>query len=303
MKPEERQALQQNELAEEYVGHLKPFLEKYGRLLALGAVALVLLFVAVSVYRGAARGDREAGWGGLFEANAFTPRADVAELETVAELEANTGAAVWAHIAAGDAYLNTASSAAFTDRAAADSELQLAQEHYEKALTFDDASESARAKALYGLATVAEATAGGDVEGAKEAYTRLVTDYPDSSLTPAAELRLKALDRPTTGPFLAWFDKQNPEPGDLARPLDSGPAGEADPDDAPIPGVDEPAGDAATDLTATDPPLADEPPAGLVPDVSSADDSYAAEPVEADTSTEEDDTPDETAASPADGGE
>ncbi|MEM9702539.1 MAG: hypothetical protein AAF907_08855, partial [Planctomycetota bacterium] len=68
MKSEERRALQQNELEQEYVGHLKPFLEQHGRLVGLIGLAVVLVFVAFSVFRGAARSGEEAGWEQLFEA-------------------------------------------------------------------------------------------------------------------------------------------------------------------------------------------------------------------------------------------
>ncbi|QDT17442.1 tetratricopeptide repeat protein [Alienimonas californiensis] len=249
MKSEERQALQQNELEQEYVGHLKPFLEQYGRLVALAAVALVLLFVAVSVWLGAGRSNREAGWPALFEAQS------VAELEAVAdeELSGTTNATAWAHLRAGNAFLSTASGAAFTDRKGAEDGLASARKHFEAALAAEDAPSALRAQALYGLASVEEASSSGDVKAATDLYNRLIADYPDSPLVPAAELRLEALKRPTTGPFLAWFDKQAPQQDDLARPLDNV---TPDEDDAPLPGVD-----AAAPSTppAPTPPAGDEP--------------------------------------------
>ena len=289
MKAEERHALQQNEL-EEYTGHLKPFLEKYGRLLALGAVALVLLFVAVSVWRGQARGDREAGWAGLFEAMP-DGRADVGKLENVVDLEANTGAAVWAHVKAGNEYLRTAAGSAFTDRKSADGEYELAREHFEKALAYDDAPDSARAQALFGLASVEEATAG-DPAPAIEAYQRVADEYPTLPLAPAAELRLEALGRQTTGPFLAWFDTQNPAPGpedDLAVPLDRGPGATLTEEDELLPGVDPPADPAPTDPAAAETPAPQ--PAAETPAPQPAADTPEPEPAA------------ETPAEPVAGGE
>ncbi|NNJ24241.1 hypothetical protein [Alienimonas chondri] len=304
MKPEERQALQQNELEQEYVGHLKPFLEKYGRLVALAAVAVVLLFVAISVFRGASRGTLEAGWGGLFDAGD-----NVAAVEAVADEELGEGltnATVWAHLRAGNLFLGSASRSAFSDKAAAEDGFESARKHFEAALAIDDAPSAARAQALYGLASVEEAVSDGDVSAATKTYTRLVEDYPDSPLVPAAELRLEALERPTTGPFLAWLAKQEPKQEDIARPLDNVPTGEGD-DDAPIPGVDADA-DAGSELEA--------PPAGMTPDVPAAGDETAsaenaaeddgepkpAEPVASESSEDEAEAPAEDDA-PADGGE
>lgn len=256
MKSEERQALQQNELEQEYVGHLKPFLEQYGRLVALAAVAVVLLFVAVSVWMGAGRSSREAGWPALFEAGS------VAELEAVAdeELSGTTNATAWAHLRAGNAFLSTASAAAFTDRKGSEDGLASARKHFEAALAAEGAPSALRAQALYGLASVEEASSSGDVKAATDLYTRLIADYPDSPLVPAAELRLETLKRPDTGPFLAWFDKQTPQQEDLARPLDNV---TPDEDDAPLPGVDAaPPTPSAPTPPAPAPPAADEPAAG-----------------------------------------
>ncbi|MFH5802427.1 tol-pal system YbgF family protein [Alienimonas sp. DA493] len=252
MKSEERQALQQNELEQEYVGHLKPFLEKYGRLVALVAVAVVLLFVAFSVWRGANRANREAGWPALFEAQS------VAELEAVAdeELSGTTNATAWAHLRAGNTFLATASGAAFTDRKGAEDDLASAKKHFEAALAFEGAPSAVRAQALYGLASVEEATSAGDVKAATDLYNRLIADYPSSPLVPAAELRLETLKRSSTGPFLAWFDKQNPQQEDLARPLDNVPA--EDGDDALLPGVEGAAPDAPA-APETEPETADAP--------------------------------------------
>ena len=253
MKAADRQALQQNEL-QEYTGHLKPFLERYGRLIALVAALLVLAFVAYSVYRGAARSGMEAGWGDLFAAR------DVAGFEAAAEFNADTGAAVWAHLSAADSYLRTGAGGAFTDRTASEDDFAQAREHFETALAIDDAPDAARAKALYGLGNVAEATGGGETDEAIGTYKRLLEEYPNSPFAAAAEVRLKALKRADAGPFLAWFVEQDPSPADLARPVDAGPAGVGD--DAPIPGVDPPAESAPGEPAPADPPpVPADPPA------------------------------------------
>ncbi len=275
MKPEERQALQQNELEQEYVGHLKPFLEKYGRLVALVGVALVLLFVAVNVYIGYAWSGREAGWAALAEARAA---GDAGAYENVAELEAGSNAEVWAHIGAGKEFLAGASGSRFTDRASADAGLASARKHFEAALAMDGAPPAARAQALFGLANVEEADSKGEIAAAKTRYEQLKTEFPTSALIPAAELRLEVLERSTTGPFLAWLDTQSPEQTDLARPLDGAPSGlDAD---APIPGFDAPAVAPSSN-----------PPAALVPDVPAPEapmtegETPPADPVPADAET------------------
>ena len=120
----------------------------------------------------------------------------------MADLLGDSNAAVWAHLRAGHEFLTSAAAAAFNDRAGAKEDLKFAREHFEAALADDDAPAAARAQALYGLASVQEASSDGDVAAAKESYGRLVTDYPDSPLVPAAEMRLKVLDGPP--PARSW---------------------------------------------------------------------------------------------------
>ena len=214
MKADERHALQQNEL-EEYTDKLKPFLQRYGRTLALVGVALVLLLVAVSVWASRSRAGAEAGWGDYFAAR------DAAGYEAVADLDAGTNAAIWARVAAGETYLAEANNAAFTDRAAADDAYDGARTNFQAVLDDSSAPDAAVAKALYGMAAVEEATGGGDLQPAKDRLEELVADYPSSPLVPLAEARLTALADPAVGPFLAWLDTQDPSPEDLARPIDA----------------------------------------------------------------------------------
>ena len=216
MKAEDRHELQQNEL-EEYTDKLKPFLKEYGRTLALVAVAGVLLLIALSVYVNNSRAGSEAGWGEYFAANSAV------DFENVAELEAGTNAAVWARLTAGEVFLDDANTAAFTDRDKADDDLESARENFQFVLDDPDAPPAATAKALFGMAAVEEATGAGDLSAAKARLTTLVTDYASSPLVPLAEARLKALEDPATGPFLAWLDTQDPTPEDFARPLDGAP--------------------------------------------------------------------------------
>ena len=74
------------------------------------------------------------------------------------------------------------------------------------------------------MAAVEEATGGGDLTAAKARLEELVSDYGSSPLVPVAEARLKALEDPSLGPFLAWLDTQDPSPEDFARPIDGAPA-------------------------------------------------------------------------------
>lgn len=221
MKADERHELQRNEL-EDYTAKLKPFLERYGRTLGLLAVAGVLLLVAVSVFANRSRAGSEAGWGGYFTAR------DAAGFEAVAELDAGTNAAVWARVAAGETYLAEANNAAYTDRAAADDAYAGARKNFQSVLDDSSAPDPATAKALYGMAAVEEATGGDDLAPAKARLEELIADYPSSPLIPVAEARLKILNDPTVGPFLAWLDTQDPTPADFARPID-GAAPEPDP--------------------------------------------------------------------------
>ena len=213
MNADERHELQRNEL-EDYTAKVKPFLARYGRTIGLVALALVLLLISLSFWASRSRANLEAGWGEFFEAG------DAQGFQDLAELDAGTGAAVWARVAAGQRYLDNATRAIFTDRAAADDDLDSARENFEAALAIGDAPDAARAQAIYGLAAVEEVTGGGNLDAAKDRLEELIADYPASPLVPVAEMRLKELDDPAVAPFYAWFATQNPTPRDLARPLD-----------------------------------------------------------------------------------
>ena len=252
MDAEHRHDLQRNEL-EDYTTKLKPFLSRYGRTIGLVAVALLLLLISVSLWSTRSRAAGEAGWGGYFAAR------DAPGFESVAELDAGTNAAVWARLAAGQRYLTAAAGESYTDRAAADDDFESARTNFRAVLDDADAPAVAKAKALYGMAAVEEATGGGDLGPATARLEELVADYPDSPLAPVAESRLKELRDPSIAPFLAWLDTQDPTPEDLARPLD-GPA------DAPDAGPQLPARPEGLERIGSsdspEPPAADEPAAG-----------------------------------------
>ena len=256
---------------DEYTEKLRPFLDRYGRLIALVAVAAVLALLSWAVWRNYARSGREAGWGELFAAT------DTAGFEAVAEVEADTDAAVWAHLAAAHGHYDSGMNSAFRDRAAADDSFTKAREQFDAVLGDTTAPDEARVRALYGLAAVEEVTGGGDLSKARDLYGQVADDYPDSPLAPAAELRIERLASGGAEAFYAWFASQNPAPRDLDRPLDQ-PAGgdagddllptvdDADADSeaaAPEAAAPEAAGAAAAGAAASsaDDPPADDPPA------------------------------------------
>ncbi|MEM9701630.1 MAG: tetratricopeptide repeat protein, partial [Planctomycetota bacterium] len=211
-----------------------------------------------------------------------------ARLEAVAEEYGDSNASVWAHVMAGNSFLGNASRLAFRDGDASKAEYASAKSHFEDALAISDAPLEAHAKALFGLASVQEATSGGELDEAKASFQRLIDEYPDSPLVPAAEARLKALNRPTTGPLLAWLAEQNPQPADFAQPVDGSPDDEPALEGLPIePGPGPPIGDAdvsiddvfsdlAGPMTTDDDPTGEEPATGE----STAEEPSAEEPAE-----------------------
>jgi hypothetical protein len=113
----------------------------------------------------------------------------------------------------------------FTNRKVGLEELDDAAKKY-RALE-DDTSlgEDAGLKVAVGLARIAEARCdGSDVatKSAIEAWDRVLKSYPDSKAFSAlAEERKKKLGQPATKEFYAWFQQQNPAPGDpLGLPQD-----------------------------------------------------------------------------------
>lgn len=196
----------------------RPLMERYGTAAIYGA-ALVLAIAAVVVYVTRRPPATAAESAKLLKAE--TPE----EYGEISDNAPGTPIGQAAAVREAELVLQNALRNLFSNRKVGLEELDDAAKKY-RALE-DDTSlgEDAGLKVAVGLARIAEARCDGSdaaTKSAIEAWDRVLKSYPDSKAFSAlAEERKKKLAQPATQQFYAWFQEQNPAPGDpLGLPQD-----------------------------------------------------------------------------------
>jgi hypothetical protein len=194
------------------------FIEQYGKQIAFVAIALVIVFAAVSFLANAGRAGAEESW------SKFASAQSAADFANVASDFPNSDVAVWARLTEGEMLLREAVQLQFNDRAAAIGQFKKADEALDAVLEKSDLPDSAKERALLGKARLLEATSDGNTEAAIAAYEQ-VKGIPNSIYASLVDSRIAALKKDGTKSFYAWFSKQTPKPEDRARPQDGLPSG------------------------------------------------------------------------------
>ena len=265
------------------------FIEQYGKQIAFGVVALVILFGATSYVVNNSHGDAEKRW------SEFAAAQSASDFANVASNYPGTDVAVWARLTEGEMVLREAVQLQFSDRAAAGGKFKTAGEALESVLGNANLPTAARERALLGQARLLEATSDGNMDEAIAAYEK-VKGIPNSIYASLVESRIEALKKDDTKSFYAWFSKQTPKPEDRARPQDGLPSGhpELPVTLPPIPEELFPAD--WSDLKIDDAPPFEIPAAGDAGKVDAPADGAAAAPVTPDSSA----TPADAAAADGD---
>ena len=128
-----------------------------------------------------------------------------------------------------DALLNSASGKMFTDRSAANLELDQAEAALKRLEDADSMDETVRERVLLGLARLTEVRCDGteeSVKAASDAWQAVLNQNQASIARDLVENRIAELKKPETASFYAWFHKLDPTPADdLNLPgFPSGPA-------------------------------------------------------------------------------
>lgn len=207
------QQQQQETGADDMAAHGPNIIEQYGKQIAFGAVALVTLFAVFSWVTNTGRAGSEESWSKFAEAQNASDFADVATDY------AGTEVAVWARLVEGEMLLREGVQLQFSDRAAADRQIEKAGEALDSVLDNADLPVAARERALLGKARLLEATSDGNMDEAIAAYEE-VKGIPNSIYKDLVESRIKKLEQDDTKAFYAWFSKQKPKPEDRATPRD-----------------------------------------------------------------------------------
>jgi len=196
----------------------KPWLEKHGTTL-IYALAAVMAVAAVAVYliRQPPATAQESSQ--LLVAS--TPE----EFQSVADETPNSRIGIIARLRQAELLLQDAISKMFTDRKSGIETLDQAATTFQRLSERKDISPNLRERVLVGLARVAEARCDGSdstVTAAVEAWQEVLKQFPDSKMfREIAEDRIRKLPLESTKSFYAWFEQQDPKPGDdLLLPQD-----------------------------------------------------------------------------------
>jgi tetratricopeptide (TPR) repeat protein len=206
MKAERRHELQHNELADwvaEAIERIKP----YSRAIVGVAVAAAVLLTTYVVLSGRAERKQSTAWTDYYLAIQGPPDSVEADLEAVIREHEGVAAGQWAQVALADLKLGEGIKALFTDKAAAQKNLESAVEYYEAVIPeAEDPLLVARAR--FGLARALESQ--GRLDKAREVYEQIVEASGTNAYVSLAESRLKDLKRDSTKDFYAWFEQQEP---------------------------------------------------------------------------------------------
>ena len=196
----------------------KPWLEKYGTTLIYG-LAAVMAVAAVVVY---IRNQQPAT---AEESRNLLVAATPEDFQGVADQTPDSQIGIVARLRQAELSLRDAISAMFTDRKTAVETLDQASVTFERLAERKDISPDIRLRVMVGLARVAETRCDGtdeSVSAAVEAWEAVLKESQDSKMfKEVAEDRIKKLPLESTKSFYAWFQTQDPKPGDdLLLPQD-----------------------------------------------------------------------------------
>lgn len=204
--------------AAEAVDHGPTLIEQYGKQIAFGAIALVILFAVAAFMANTGQQGAEESW------SRFAKAQVAADFANVASDFPGTEVATWARLTEGEMLLEEAVQLQFTDRTAANREFKKADEAFDAVLASSNLPPAAQERALLGKARLLEATSDGNMDDAIAAYEK-IKSIPNSIYASLVDDRIEALKQEETQEFYAWFSKQSPKPEDRARPQDGLPPG------------------------------------------------------------------------------
>ncbi len=232
MKSERRHELKENELAdwlEKSIDSIVP----YTKAILGGIVAIVVAFLAYTLWQSQAAAAEQANWDQFYAAAEATDAE--AEMIKVAEAHPKEAAGLWARLYAADSQLAEGTQNLFTNRAAARPKLREAAENY-RAVAENAAGkfEPLVERAIYGEAKAYEALGEkSDLDAAQKLYQQLVEQFAGGALAADAEKRVADLKKPATKEFYDWFVKATPLPPPSVGTPGIGPA--FDPSNVPTP--------------------------------------------------------------------
>lgn len=196
----------------------KPWLERYGTTVIYG-LAAILAVAAVVVYIG-----RQPPATAV-ESEKLLLAKSAEDFRDLADSTPDSPIGISARLKEGEMQLSSAMGNLYSNRKVGLEELDSAEKVFKKLEERKDLNDETRLRVLVGLARVIEARCNGNDETVKasiDAWDRILKEFPDSKMfNKVAEDRKKKLNEETTKSFYAWFQQQDPKPGDdLLLPQD-----------------------------------------------------------------------------------
>jgi hypothetical protein len=237
MKSERRHELKENELSdwlEKSIDAIAP----YTKAILGGLVAIVVAFLAYTLWQSQAAAAEQANWDQFYAAAEATDAE--AEMVKFADAHPSEPAGLWARLYAADSQLAEGTQNLFTNRAAARPKLKEAVENYQAVAENAGKYEALVERAIYGQAKAYEALGEkSDLDAAQKLYQQLVEQFAGGALAVDAEKRVADLKQPATKEFYDWFVKATPSAPPTTGTPGIGPA--FDPANVPTPPSDTPA--------------------------------------------------------------
>lgn len=219
----------QSELQETELGQLTATaagsLEKHAKTIVIGTLVVVGVLIVAVVISNSSSEENTRAW------DAFAAAASDQSAEgfgNVASDFPDTEVALWARLNEAELLFREAVRLQFTDRAAANGQLDKAAEAFEFVLGKSGAPVEARERALLGNAQLLEAQADSEasVQKAIDAYKAFQQEFPESPVYGSTvDARIEALSSSDAVAFYEWFAKQTPKPEDREQPRDGLPPG------------------------------------------------------------------------------
>ncbi len=188
----------------------KPWLETNATFLIYGLAAI--LAVAAGIIWFQRQPPVNSGVSALFQ-EASEPE----DFQAIADEHGNTKLGQLARLNQATGLLNSASSNLFSDREAANAELEEAEAALGRLEDTNGLPAMIHERVLIGQARLAEIRCDGSEEStqaAAAAWQKVLDEYDSSMARELAERQIEALKNPDNAPFYAWFSTLEPEPAD-----------------------------------------------------------------------------------------
>lgn len=212
MKPE-LENLKTNDLQQVAV-KVESFYERHDAAIRWGIIGVAFVLACGIYWWRVTAATEAAAW------NQFSQSNSAEDFAEVASDFPNSRVANWAKLREANAYLETALRDAFSNREKADTDLKKAKGLLESLKSLR-APRDLRQQTLFAYARCLEMTSDGDLQPAIAAYEELLKEFPETTFKRDAEIRIKALSKPSAKEFYAFFSKQKPMPEERPKPNDA----------------------------------------------------------------------------------